>query len=137
MKRTLISGFLGIVFAFAMASCNGNAANNDSVADTTGATMEQTEQCMHHCQMTCPDSLCLAANCENCTCPDSSACRQKPACKGEGNCCKKAEGEGCGNHEGCKKAEGEGCAHHEGCKKAEGQGCANHEGCKKECEKKK
>ena len=118
MKKALISGFLGIAFAFAMVSCNGNAANTDTVADTTNVNMEQTEQCMKHCQMTCPDSVCLAANCENCTCPDSSACHQKPACKGEGNCCKKADGEG------------------ECCKKAQAEGCANAEGCKKECEKK-
>lgn len=109
-----MTGFFGIAFAFAMVSCNGNAAATDTAADTT-ACPEQTEQCMKHCQMTCPDSVCLANNCENCTCPDSSACHQKPACKGEGNgeCCKdKAAGEGC-----CKdKANGE---------------------CKKECESKK
>ena len=119
MKKALISGFLGIVFALSMAACGGNATETDTtVNDTCGATM-QNEQCMKHCQMTCLDSVCLAANCENCACPDSSACHQKPACKGDGNCCKKAEGEG------CQKAEGE-C-----CKKD-----ANAEACKKECEKK-
>ncbi len=109
MKKALINGFLGIAFAFAMVACNGNAKTEDTIAaDTTGATMEQCEQqCMKHCQMTCPDSVCLAANCENCTCPDSSACHQKPQCKGEGQCCKEkaaAEGQCCKEQgEGCKK----------------------------------
>lgn len=130
MKKAFISGFLGIAFAFAMVACNGNAANTDTVADTTGATMEQ-EECMHHCQMTCPDSVCLANNCENCTCPEDSPCHMK-ACKGEGNgeCCKKAEG--CQHDGSCKKDEG--------CKKADGQGCCKKDGngeCKKQCEKAK
>lgn len=109
MKKALINGFLGIAFAFAMVACNGNATTEDTTAaDTTCAAMEQCEQqCMKHCQMTCPDSVCLAANCENCTCPDSSACHQKPACKGEGQCCKEkaaAEGQCCKEQgEGCKK----------------------------------
>jgi len=116
MKKAFINGFLGIAFVFAMASCGGNATTEDTtVADTTGATMEQHE-CQHHCQMTCPDSTCLAANCENCACPEDSPCHKKE-CKGEGNC-QKGEGE-------CCKA------------KAEGEGCANAEGCKKECEKSK
>ncbi len=122
MKKSLMTGFLGIVFAFAMVACNGNATTEDTAAiDTTGATEMSEEHCMHHCQMTCPDSNCLAANCENCACPDSSACKQKPHCM-------KAEGEGC-----CKKDA-------EGCKKAEGEGCCKNKQngeCKKECEKQK
>lgn len=106
MKKALFTGFFGIAFAFVMASCSGNAANNDSVADSTIAP-EQTEQCMQHCQSTCPDSACLANNCENCTCPDSSACKQKACCKGEGEGCEKADG--CKKDEGCKKGEGECC----------------------------
>lgn len=120
MKKALISGFLGIAFAFAMVACNGNANNNDSVADNEQPACEQADehQCMHHCQMTCPDSVCLAANCENCACPEDSPCHQKAACQGDGNCHKDAA---CAEKEGCKH-EGEGC-----CKK---QG----EDCKKECE---
>lgn len=124
MKKALINGFLGIAFAFAMVACNGNASTEDTTAADT-CEMEQAEEaCMHHCQMTCPDSVCLAANCENCVCPEDSPCHKKPECKGEGNCCKKAEGEG------CKKAEANG----ECCKKAEAEGCQHKEGCKKECE---
>ena len=123
MKKALINGFLGIAFAFAMVACNGNAKTEDTIAaDTTGATMEQCEQqCMKHCQMTCPDSVCLAANCENCACPEGSPCHQK-ACQGEGQCCKeKAAAEG----QCCKEKAA-----------AEGQCCKdkNAEGCKKECE---
>lgn len=84
-----------------MVSCNGNASDNDTVADTTCANVEVNEE--HHCQASCQDSACNAANCENCTCPDSSACKQNHACKGEGNCCKKAESECCAKAEGCKK----------------------------------
>lgn len=122
MKKAFMTGFLGIAFAFAMVACNGNATTEDTTANT--CEMEQAEEaCMHHCQMTCPDSVCLAANCENCTCPETSPCKQKPECKGDGQCCKeKAAAEG----QCCKKAEGEGCKNQEGCK--------NHEGCKKECE---
>lgn len=136
MKKAFISGFLGIAFAFVMVACNGNASNNDTVAPEEPAC-EQAEQheCMHHCQMTCPDSVCLANNCENCTCPEDSPCHQK-ACKGDGNCHKDAA---CGEQhecqkqgEGCCKKQGEGCKGHEGCKK-EGEGCKGHEGCKKEC----
>ena len=118
-----MTGFLGIAFAFAMVACSGNATTDENAANDSTATTEMSEEhCMHHCQMTCPDSVCLAANCENCTCPDSSACKQKPACK-------KGEGEGC-----CKKAEGEGC------KNAEAKECCKNKQngeCKKECEKKK
>lgn len=118
MKKALMTGFLGIAFAFAMVACNGNAANEDTTADTTCAMEQAGEACMHHCQMTCPDSACLAANCENCTCPETSPCKQKPECKGDGQCCKeKAAGEGC-----CKKEAAEGCQHKEGCKKE----CENH-----------
>lgn len=121
MKKALISGFLGIAFAFAMVACNGGAKTNDSVVENEQPACEQAEeQCMHHCQMTCPDSVCLAANCENCTCPEDSPCHQKATCQGDGSCADK---------EGCKK-EGEGC-----CKK-EGESCCKKqgEGCKKECE---
>ena len=129
MKKSLITGVLGIAFAFAMVACGGNAATEDTAVVDEAAEMAE-EHCMHHCQMTCPDSVCLAANCENCACPDSSACKQKPHCmKAEGEkCCKE-------NAEGCKKAEGEKC-----CKeKAEGEKCCKNKQngeCKKECEKK-
>ncbi|MBQ7062145.1 MAG: hypothetical protein IJM88_02500 [Bacteroidales bacterium] len=115
MKRSFLTGFLGIAFAFAMVGCGSNAATEEVAEDTTCANVEQTEEhCMKHCQMTCPDSVCLANNCENCACPEDSPCHQKPACKGEqGQCCKdKAAAEG----QCCKKQDGEGC--------------------KKECEKK-
>ena len=123
MKKALISGFLGIAFAFAMVACNGSAKNNDSVADNEQPACEQAEehQCMHHCQMTCPDSVCLAANCENCTCPEDSPCHKKAACQGDSTCHKDAA---CADKKDCcKKQQGEGC-----CKKQQG------EGCKKECE---
>lgn len=108
MKKVLISGFLGIAFAFAMVACNGSAKNNDSVADSEQPACEQAEEheCMHHCQMTCPDSACLANNCENCTCPEDSPCHKKEACKGEGNCCKKDAADA---EQGCCKKQGEGC----------------------------
>ena len=123
MKKNLMVGFLGIMFAFAMVACNGNATTEDTAVNDE-ATMEQAEEpCMHHCQMTCPDSVCLAANCENCACPDDSPCHQKPACKGEGQCCKdKAAAEG----QCCKEKAA-----------AEGQCCkdkAKGEECKKKCE---
>lgn len=113
MKKSFLTGFLGIAFAFAMVGCNSNAATEEVAEDTTGATMEQTDEaCMQHCKMTCPDSVCLANNCENCACPEDSPCHQKAACKGEeGKCCKEQAGEG----QCCKK---------------------DGEGCKKECEKK-
>ncbi len=102
MKKSLILGFFGIAFAFAMVACNGNANPTDSPKADIPCAMEQADQqCDHHCQMTCPDSLCLAANCENCTCPEDSPCHKKEACKGEGNC-QKGEGECCK-----AKAEGE------------------------------
>ncbi len=114
MKKALFTGFFGIAFAFAMVSCNGNAANTDSAVDSTATVAPaQTEQCEHHCQNTCQDSACLANNCENCACPDSSACKQKACCKGEGQECHKAEG--CQNDGACKKG-GE-------CKKGEGECC--------------
>ncbi|MBQ1409128.1 MAG: hypothetical protein IIY87_05165 [Bacteroidales bacterium] len=116
MKKALFTGFLGIAFAFAMVACNGTAQNNDSVADDTTCAQAEEQECMHHCQMTCPDSVCLAANCENCTCPEDSPCHKK-ACMGDGSCQKDAA---CAEKHECKH-EGEGC-----CKK---QG----EGCKKDC----
>ena len=105
MKKALFTGFLGIAFAFAMASCNGNATATDSNnQDTTNQECQKTEECMKHCEATCPDSVCLANKCENCTCPDSSACHQKPCCKeeGKGECCK-AKAEGCKGDGECKK----------------------------------
>ncbi len=99
-----MTGFFGIAFAFVMAACGGNSTAEDSTA-VDSAAMAQTEQCEHqcmqHCQATCPDSVCLANNCENCTCPDSAACKQTK-CEGNGKC----EGKG----EGCQgKAEGACC----------------------------
>ena len=116
MKKALFTGFLGIAFAFSMVACNGNATTEDTTAENTCEMVQNDEACMHHCQMTCPDSVCLAANCENCVCPEDSPCHKKPECKGEGQCCK-------------EKAAAEGC-----CKKESAEGCKNHEGCKKECE---
>ncbi|MBP5190166.1 MAG: hypothetical protein J6031_04555 [Bacteroidales bacterium] len=106
MKKALINGFLGIALVFAMAACNGNNKTDETAADTTCAQTEQCkQQCMKHCQMTCPDSTCLAANCENCACPEDSPCHKKAECKGEGQCCKeKAATEG-----QCCKEQGEGC----------------------------
>lgn len=138
MKKALIYGFLGIAFAFSMVACNGSAKTEDSAADKTCDMMQAEEhECMRHCQMTCPDSVCLANNCENCACPEDSPCHKK-ACQGDGSCHKDAacaekhecqhEGEGC-----CKK-QGEGCQKQgEGCQK-QGEGCQKQgEGCKKEC----
>lgn len=124
MKKALISGFLGIAFAFAMVACNGNNNGTDTTAtEPACAGMEQAEEhCMQHCQMTCPDSVCLANNCEHCTCPEDSPCHQK-ACKGDGSCQKDAA---CAGKHECK-GEGEGC-----CKK-QGEGCQQQkECCKKE-----
>lgn len=106
MKKAILTGFFGVAFALVFASCGGNGEVKDTVADT--AVAPETTECMHHCQMTCPDSTCLAANCENCTCPDSSACHKKPCCKKDGEGCVKAEGEGCKKGEGecCKKEQG-------------------------------
>ncbi|MBO4307664.1 MAG: hypothetical protein J5848_05055 [Bacteroidales bacterium] len=120
MKKALFTGFLGIVFAFAMVACNGNTTENDTTGDTNVVPAQQDEHCMHHCQATCPDSACLAANCENCTCPDSAACHQKPGCKGHEGC--HHDGQGCKGH-------GEGCQGH-------GEGCHHDGACQKECERK-
>lgn len=123
MKKAFLSGFLGIALAFVVASCGGNGEATDSVADTMVAPAET--ECMQHCQMTCPDSVCLAAKCENCTCPDSSACHQKPCCKKDGEGCAKVEGAACANAEGdcCKKADSDCCkkADSECCKKEQGK----------------
>ena len=116
MKKALFTGFLGIAFAFAMVACNGNATTEDTTANEPCEMEQADEACMQHCQMTCPDSVCLAANCENCACPETSPCKQKPECKGDGQCCKKAEGEG------CQKANSECCKQKEECKKE----CENH-----------
>ena len=113
MKKSLLSGFLGIAFAFAMVACGNDATEPETTTEET--TVEQTEhQCMHQCQGTCADSVCNAAKCENCTCPDSSACHHKHACKGEGNgeCCKSKAADA-DAHQCCKdKANGEGCQKH-------------------------
>lgn len=124
MKKAFFTGFLGIAFAFCMVACNGNANTNEPEAEPT---CEQSEEhaCMQHCQMTCPDSVCLANNCENCTCPEDSPCHKKEACKGDGQCCKK-EGNCC--KEG---AAAEGCCK-EGAKPCEGHG--DKPCCKKEAE---
>lgn len=113
MKKALINGFLGIAFAFAMVACNGSAKTEDTVAtDQTPAPEQCEQQCMKHCEATCPDSVCLANKCENCTCPEDSPCHKKE-CKGDGQCCKeKAAAEGC-----CEsKANGE-CKKDGECKK--------------------
>ncbi len=105
MKKAFITGFLGIAFAFAMVSCNGNTNATDSNNQDTSKKCPKEEQCMKHCEATCPDSACLANKCENCACPDSSACKQKKECckeEGKGECCK-AKGEGCKGDGECKK----------------------------------
>lgn len=128
MKKAFLTGFLGIAFSFAMVACGGNSTEEDTTANA--APVEQTEEheCMNHCQMTCPDSACLANNCENCTCPEDSPCHKKEACKGDG-CCQ--------NHEACK---GEGnCQKHEACKgEGKGECCKNKANgeCKKAAENK-
>ncbi len=117
MKKSIVTGLFGIAFAFALVACQGNANKSDSNAPAKeGANVEQNDKCMHHCEMTCPDSACLANKCENCQCPEDAACHKKEACKGDGNC-----------HHG----DGECCKGHDGEK------CNHADGCKKECENKK
>lgn len=101
MKKVFLTAFVAAAFAFGMASCNNNAA--EEVVDTTVA---DTEVCEHECHHECMDSVCAANNCETCTKKGTEECCKVKA--GEKACCE-------GNHEGCQhECEGnhEGCQHH-------------------------